>query len=167
VPENPKREGSPRLLTVPEIVEKHGISRQTIHAYRQRGVFPQPAPEQGGSTRLRFREDEVDAFVAANPKRPGGRPRTDPETPTEGESVSALDELTKHYGSQSEHWLDLIADLRAEVLAEAADAALAVPTPEDCSRYDSLNGAFEAGQWAAVEAVRALAATPPEEESST
>lgn len=87
--ENPKREGAPRLLTVPEIVEKHGISRQTIHAYRQRGTFPQPAPEQGGSTRLRFREDEVDAFIAANPKRPGRRPRTDRESAPQGGPMPA------------------------------------------------------------------------------
>jgi predicted DNA-binding transcriptional regulator AlpA len=79
VPETPNTQGSPRLLTVPEITERYGISRQAIHAYRQRGVFPQPAPEQG-STRLRFREDEVDAFFVANPKRPGrrtDRPPTD------------------------------------------------------------------------------------------
>lgn len=151
-------------MTVNEIADEHGVSRQTVHTYRRRGVFPK-AVEGEGSTRPRFREDEVTAFFIANPKRPGRR--TDRETPTEGESVSALDELTKHYGSESEHWLGLVADLRAEVLAEAGDAAAAVPTPEDCSRYDSLNGAFEAGQWAAVEAVRALAATPLDEESST
>lgn len=82
VPENPEPQGSPRLLTVPEITERYGISRQAIHTYRQRGVFPQPAPEQG-STRLRFREDEVEVFFAANPKRPGRR--TDRDTATEGE----------------------------------------------------------------------------------
>lgn len=164
VPENPKSQGSARLMTIPEIAERHEISRQAIHAYRRQGVFPQPVQGEG-STRLWFRADEVAAFFKANPRRPGRRTPAKPVT--RGESVSALDELTKHYGSESEHWLDLIADLRAEVLAEAADAAAAVPTPEDCSRYDSLNGAFEAGQWAAVEAVRALAATPPDEESRT
>jgi predicted DNA-binding transcriptional regulator AlpA len=86
VPETPNPKGSPRLLTVPEITERHGVSRQAIHNYRQRGVFPQPAPEQG-STRLRFREDEVDAFFVANPKRPGRR--TDRETANEGAHVDA------------------------------------------------------------------------------
>lgn len=84
VPETPNTQGSPRLLTVPEITERYGISRQAIHTYRQRGVFPHPAPEQG-STRLRFREDEVDAFFVANPKRPGKR--TDRVAAPEGEPM--------------------------------------------------------------------------------
>lgn len=96
VPETPNTQGSPRLLTVPEITERYGISRQAIHTYRQRGVFPQPAPEQG-STRLRFREDEVDAFFVANPKRPGRR--TDRETAAEGEPMStAPDPLPEMFG---------------------------------------------------------------------
>jgi hypothetical protein len=41
---------------------------------------------------LRFREDEVDAFIAANPKRPGRRPRTDLEPTIKGEPVTATDQ---------------------------------------------------------------------------
>ncbi|MFD3638255.1 hypothetical protein [Streptomyces griseus] len=45
---------------------------------------------------------------------------------------------------------------RAAVLREAADAALAVPTP-DCAEMSGLTGAWEAGQWAAVAELRHLA----------
>ncbi|MGW6288902.1 hypothetical protein [Streptomyces sp. NPDC055107] len=48
------------------------------------------------------------------------------------------------------------ADRAAVLLREAADAALAVPTP-DCAEMSSLTGAWEAGQWTAVAAVRRLA----------
>lgn len=59
-------------MTTAEIAAEHGVSRQTIHTYRRTGVFPQPV-EGEGSTRPRFREDEVTAFFAANPKQPGKR----------------------------------------------------------------------------------------------
>ncbi|MFD3640995.1 hypothetical protein [Streptomyces griseus] len=60
---------------------------------------------------------------------------------------------------------------RAAVLREAADAALAVPTP-DCAEMSSLTGAWEAGQWAAVAELRRLAdgaaagVQPPNEEEA-
>ncbi|SCF83884.1 MULTISPECIES: helix-turn-helix domain-containing protein [unclassified Streptomyces] len=70
-------------MTTTEIAAEHGVSRQTIHSYRRTGAFPKPA-EGDGSTRPRFREDEVAAFFAANPKRPGKR--TDlPPTQQQGE----------------------------------------------------------------------------------
>jgi predicted DNA-binding transcriptional regulator AlpA len=71
VPKNPQ-EGSPRLMTISEIAEEHGVSRVTIHTYRRNGVFPQPVPGEG-TTRLKWREDDVAAFFAANPKQPGKR----------------------------------------------------------------------------------------------
>lgn len=82
MPNSPEQEGSPRLMTISEIADEHGVSRQSVHTYRRRGVFPK-AIEGEGSTRPRFREDEVAAFFAANPKRPGNRtdlpiPRGDP-----------------------------------------------------------------------------------------
>lgn len=80
VPKNPQ-EGSPRLMTISEIAEEHGVSRVTIHTYRRNGVFPQPVPGEG-TTRLKWREDEVAAFFAANPKQPGKR--TDLAEPGEG-----------------------------------------------------------------------------------
>ncbi|MFI8301541.1 helix-turn-helix transcriptional regulator [Streptomyces nigra] len=56
-------------MTVTEIATEHGVSRQTIHTYRRTGIFP-AAVSGEGSTRLRFREDEVVAFFKANPKQP-------------------------------------------------------------------------------------------------
>ncbi|MFC8515507.1 helix-turn-helix transcriptional regulator [Streptomyces sp. NPDC057257] len=72
VPKSPESEGVPRLMTVSEIALEHGVSRQSVHAYRTRGSFPKPV-EGEGSTRPRFREDEVAAWFAANPPRPGKR----------------------------------------------------------------------------------------------
>jgi predicted DNA-binding transcriptional regulator AlpA len=70
-------------MTTTEIAAEHGVSRQSIHAYRRNGAFPQPVEGQG-STRVRFRADEVAAFFAANPKQPGKR--TDLATePDQGE----------------------------------------------------------------------------------
>lgn len=64
-------------MTTTEIAAEHGVSRQSIHTYRRTGVFPQPVEGQG-STRVRFREDEVAAFFAANPKQPGKK-RSSPQ----------------------------------------------------------------------------------------
>ncbi|MFF8953864.1 helix-turn-helix transcriptional regulator [Streptomyces sp. NPDC014940] len=72
MPKSPESEGVPRLMTVSEIALEHGVSRQTVHSYRTRGTFPQPV-EGEGSTRPRFRADEVAAWFAANPPRPGKR----------------------------------------------------------------------------------------------
>ena len=85
MPKNPEHEGSPRLMTVTEIAAEHGVSRQTIHTYRRAGVFPSPV-EGEGSTRLRFRENEVAAFFKANPKQPRKKRTFPPDQP--GEPVS-------------------------------------------------------------------------------
>lgn len=86
MPKSPETEGSPRLMTVKEIAEEHEVSRVSIHTYRRRGTFPQPV-EGEGSTRLRFRADEVAAFFAANPKQPGKRTDLAP-APDQGEPVT-------------------------------------------------------------------------------
>ncbi|WP_237280592.1 helix-turn-helix transcriptional regulator [Streptomyces caniscabiei] len=65
-------------MTTMEIAAEHGVSRQSIHTYRRTGVFPQPV-EGEGSTRVRFREDEVAAFFAANPKQPGRKRSPQPK----------------------------------------------------------------------------------------
>lgn len=135
MPENPEPQGSPRLLTVPEITQRYGISRQAIHTYRQRGVFPQPAPEKG-STRLRFREDEVAAFFAANPKQPGKRtdltekPQGVPVTTTVDPRIAILSNLSEPpYSEVAEKrcvpWdeaVKLLEAYRARVLRLAAEA---------------------------------------------
>lgn len=67
-------------MTMTDIAAEHGVSRQTIHTYRRTGIFPSPVAGEG-STRLRFREDEVVAFFKANPKQPRKKRRLQPEQP--------------------------------------------------------------------------------------
>lgn len=88
MPKSPEPEGSPRLMTTSEIAAEHGVSRQSIHTYRRTGAFPQPV-EGEGSTRPRFRADEVAAFFAANPKQPGKKRSSPPQQ--QGESVTTTD----------------------------------------------------------------------------
>ncbi len=66
------------MMTTAEIAAEHGVSRQTIHTYRRTGIFPSPVAGEG-STRPRFREDEVAAFFKANPKQPRKKRRPQPE----------------------------------------------------------------------------------------
>lgn len=72
MPKNPEREGSPRLLTIDQIAETHGVSRSTVHTYRRGGTFPRPVPVEG-TTRVLFDADEVAAWFEANPKQQGRR----------------------------------------------------------------------------------------------
>lgn len=130
MPKSPDPEGSPRLMTVTEIAAAHDVSRQTIHTYRRTGVFPPPV-EGEGSTRLRFREDEVAAFFKANPKQPRKK-RTfppkqqgDPVTTT----VDARRDLyafamqgKEHSPAVSERASEKIDAFRAAVVREAAQA---------------------------------------------
>jgi len=73
-------------MTTTEIAAEHGVSRQTIHTYRRTGVFPAPV-EGEGSTRPRFREDEVAAFFKANPKQPRKKRRFPPHPSQGGQTV--------------------------------------------------------------------------------
>jgi len=122
-------------MTVTEIAAEHGVSRVSIHTYRRRGTFPQPV-EGEGTTRLRFRADEVAAFFAANPKQPGKKRRPQPDQ--QGEPVpitvdpriavlSALNEPPFNEVAEKHcvPWDDavkLLDAFRAAVLREAADA---------------------------------------------
>jgi len=72
VPKSPEPEGSPRLITIKQIAEEHGVSRSSVHTYRRSSTFPQPVPAEG-STRIRYRADEVAAWFEANPKQQGKR----------------------------------------------------------------------------------------------
>lgn len=84
MPNTPEEEGARELLTIAEIVERFGVSRTTLHAARRRGAFPSPTqpPE---STRNLYDADEVAAYFAANPKRPGRRTDLEgPESPASG-----------------------------------------------------------------------------------
>jgi predicted DNA-binding transcriptional regulator AlpA len=86
-------------MTTTEIAAEHGVSRQTIHTYRRTGVFPSPV-EGEGSTRPRFREDEVAAFFTANPKQPRKKRRFPPEQ--QGESGMKTYVLTMRIEADSE-----------------------------------------------------------------
>lgn len=80
------------MMTVKEIAEEHDVSRVSIHTYRRRGVFPQPV-EGEGTTRLRFRADEVAAFFVANPKQPGKRTDRTPQSQQQGDPMDARKDL--------------------------------------------------------------------------
>jgi DNA-binding transcriptional MerR regulator len=73
-------------MTITEIAAEHGVSRQTVHTYRRTGIFPAPVEGEGGSTRPRFRQDQVAAFFEANPKQPRKKRRPQPEP--QGEPVT-------------------------------------------------------------------------------
>lgn len=128
MPKNPETEGSPRLMTVKEIAEEHDVSRVSIHTYRRRGVFPQPV-EGEGTTRLRFRSDEVAAFFAANPKQPGKRTDRTPKPQQQGDPVTARQNLyafamrgKEQSPNNSEEASARINDFRAASLGEAVEA---------------------------------------------
>lgn len=87
MPENLDHEGSPRLLTIDQIARKHGVSRSTVHTYRRGGTFPRPVPV-GGTTRVLFDPDEVEAWFKANPKRQGSRTDLATKTEQQGEAVT-------------------------------------------------------------------------------
>lgn len=118
------------MMTVKEIAEEHGVSRVSIHTYRRRGAFPQPV-EGEGTTRLRFRADEVAAFFAANPKQPGKR--TDLPSKKQGDpvttTVDARSDLyafvmqgKEHSPANSERASEKIDAYRAAVIAEVMAA---------------------------------------------
>ncbi|MEU2730087.1 helix-turn-helix domain-containing protein [Streptomyces griseoviridis] len=126
-------------MTVKEIAEEHDVSRVSIHTYRRRGTFPKPI-EGEGSTRLRFRSDEVAAFFAAHPKKPGKRtdlPAKQEEKPAVStyrssglsrEDHEATEQLHATANLIQERWPDahptLIRDLRdlADAITEESEA---------------------------------------------
>lgn len=112
-------------MTTMEIAAEHGVSRQSIHTYRRTGVFPQPV-EGEGSTRPRFRADEVAAFFAANPKQPGVK-RTPPKQ--QGDPMDARKDLyafamqgKEHSPAISERASQKIDAFRAAVIDEVMEA---------------------------------------------
>lgn len=87
-------------LTVKEIMAKYKISRQSLHTYRQDPTFPLPAsrPGTGG---LRWREDEVAAWFAANPKQQGKK-RDQFISRQQGETVMSVYTVTLRVEADSE-----------------------------------------------------------------
>ncbi|MGD6750971.1 helix-turn-helix transcriptional regulator [Streptomyces sp. BH105] len=117
-------------MTTSEIAAEHGVSRQTVHAHRKGGAFPKPV-EGEGSTRPRFRADEVAAFFAANPPSPGKR--TDlAAARTEGESMLQKEQVAPIVVRLTDaHWEALGSDARARGWVEARQMGL---TPEQSNR---------------------------------
>jgi predicted DNA-binding transcriptional regulator AlpA len=127
VPKNPEREGSPRLITIGQIAEEHGVSRSSVHTYRRRPTFPQPVQVEG-STRIQYRADEVAAWFEANPPQQGKR--TDltsqdegaamPQTtePSVSETVSRPEYLTE------EQWAALLFGIASGVADGIRNAGL-------------------------------------------
>lgn len=68
----------PRLMTIPEIAEHRGLSRQRVHRIaRSDPKFPPPVVEPG-TTRLKYPTDAVDEYFDTRVLQPGRR--TDLET---------------------------------------------------------------------------------------
>lgn len=131
MPKNPESEGGPRLMTTAEIAEEHEVSRQTIHTYRRTGIFPSPVAGEG-STRPRFREDEVAAFFKANPKRPRKKRRSPSEqqgdpvtTTTAHERLMETLKSPGLVGLDAEEAAELVGAYRASIVTEVADALTA------------------------------------------
>lgn len=83
VPDEPTRSaGGDEPMTITEICDEHGVSRQTLHKLRAdpESGFPQPLGTPG-STRPRYSRRLVAEFFEAHPLRPGRR--TDLERPDE------------------------------------------------------------------------------------
>lgn len=119
MPKSPEPEGSPRLMTVNEIAATHDVSRQTIHTYRRTGVFPSPV-EGEGSTRLRFREDEVAAFFKANPKQPRKKRRPQPQ----GEPAVIQEQVSKPDFMTDEQWSAFVFGILAGVVKGSLEAGV-------------------------------------------
>ena len=58
-----------RLLKLAEVVELTGIGRSQIYRKIDSGEFP--APVKIGQKSIRFRDDEVNAWIDALPRRGG------------------------------------------------------------------------------------------------
>lgn len=132
MPKNPEREGSPRLLTIDQIAETHGVSRSSVHTYRRGGTFPRPVPVEG-TTRVLFDAAEVAAWFRANPKQQGRRTDRLAKKLKQGVPVITTVDARKdlyafvmqgkaHSPDNSERASQKIDAFRAAVLREAADA---------------------------------------------
>jgi predicted DNA-binding transcriptional regulator AlpA len=144
VPKNPEREGSPRLITIGQIAEVHGVSRSSVHNYRRSATFPRPVQVEG-STKTQYRADEVAAWFEANPPQQGKRTDLAPPEPEQGESMQ---QTTKRPAPitvrlTTAHWEALLTQGRLRAWGEARQMGMTV---EQCDRIAD----------AAVEGVREM-----------
>jgi predicted DNA-binding transcriptional regulator AlpA len=146
-------------MTTSEIAAEHAVSRQSIHAYRRSGTFPRPV-EGEGSTRPRFRADEVAEWFAANPPRPGKR--TDLSTRDEGVPVEATKAavppaVALKVAREFVQWLRAQIDEDERAAQATAGAISRVPAPGSMDWRAAEEGADEQGaRWR-------IAAVPPED----
>lgn len=73
MPTTPDDREEPELLTIPQLADRHGVSRQTMHrmATTEDG-FPRPSPN-GTGTRAQYEAEAVDRYIAARVTNPGHR----------------------------------------------------------------------------------------------
>lgn len=63
----------PQLMTIPEIAEHRGLSRQRVHRIaRSDPKFPEPVL-QPGTTRVKYPTDAVDEYFETRVLQPGRR----------------------------------------------------------------------------------------------
>lgn len=137
MPNSPEREGSPRLITIGQIAEEHGVSRSSVHNYRRSATFPRPVQVEG-STKTQYRADEVAAWFEANPPQQGKR--TDLAPPEQGEPMP---QTTKRPAPitvrlAETHWESLLTEARLRAWVEARQMGMTV---EQCDRI--ADAAFE------------------------
>lgn len=123
-----RRAGIQGELSVKGIMAKHGISRQSLHTYRQRPDFPAPVsrPGTGG---LRWRETDVAAWFATNP--PSRGKRTDLAR-DEGDSMwSTSEERTPSASVSPEDQERLQEAIRQHATREAQAIGLPVRLAQD------------------------------------
>lgn len=175
MPKNPDREGSPRLLTIDQIAEKHGVSRSSVHTYRRGGTFPRPVPVEG-TTRVLFDADEVAAWFKANPKQQGRRTdihskkskQGDPVSTTVDPRIAILSALNEPpYNEVAEArcvpWdeaVKLLHAYRAAVLGEAAQHLYTALFP---AVYDDMGQKAAEGVNRAVSELRRMADKAPQD----
>lgn len=148
-------------MSINDIAEAHGVSRATVHTYRRGGTFPSPVQE-AGTTRLRYRADEVAAWFQAHPKQQGKRtdltekPQGVPVTTMVDPRIAILSSLNDPpYNTTAEKhcvpWdeaVKLLDDYRKKTLRLAAEAVeqelLSGPDTSEASEGPGWNDAVRA-----------------------
>lgn len=73
MPSDERGKEVPRLMTIPEIAEHRGLSRQRVHRIaRSDPKFPDPVLEPG-TTRVKYPTDAVDRYFDTRVLQPGRR----------------------------------------------------------------------------------------------
>ncbi|MFF6844742.1 helix-turn-helix transcriptional regulator [Streptomyces tanashiensis] len=84
-----KEKEEPRLMTIPEIAEHRGLSRQRVHRIAKTDpAFPNPVVVPG-TTRMKYPQDAIDEYFETRVLQPGRR--TDIEKRRTGEGASGTE----------------------------------------------------------------------------